>query len=433
MRTTRYATSRQKACQQCSAAKAKCDRRDKCCTRCAQRGILCTYLHEPRPEASTPPRRGSIVNKEAMLHSPVSSTNNLGSHPSEGSVNCWDPAIPYPTGRESIQPSSPFQGNSLSEIRTPANNERHPASTPERLDFSDLHLFCPIDTNEINSRWMNHYIPDPEKKVKHYPTSVVAFISRILESYAAMATRGQEPAFVHALQKTDVRSNTRMATCMSLVRICQDPLPGSEGVAVAVLQREMKSITAVQNAPDNDLSSLAAFQAYLIYALVLYFRLGQGLSSLRQTIMPLQAIAHRACGRGIVCVSDQTCSRPKWEEWIVAEAKRRTLYVMYLFDGILCAQEGLPVFFGSELQGLPAPGSKCHWQVKDRVSWDRAFNVHLAEWVEGYLTIDELWPIPVGFNEQDVSRRQKRVNRWVEDVDEFGTMLYAVTACTHGT
>jgi hypothetical protein len=117
----------------------------------------------------------------------------------------------------------------------------------------------------------------------------------------------------------------------------------------------------------------------------------------------------------------------------VAEAKRRTLYVMYLFDSILCTQEGLPVFLGSELQGLPAPGRKSQGQVRERISWERAYNLHLAEWVEGYLTIDYLWPTPVRFSGHDISRRQNRVGRWLEDVDEFGTMLFAVTACTHGT
>lgn len=368
-----------------------------------------------------------------MPYSPISVTDNLESNVSEGGVDCWDSAIPYPSGKESAQSSAPFRGNSSSDIHPSDSNIQGTASLPEILDFSVLRLFCSINVNEISSRWMNPYLPDPNKKVKNYPPSVVTFISRVLASYAAMATRGREPAFVHALQTTATRSNAPMATCLSLVRICQDPLPGSEGVVVTVLQREMKTITEMQRVYDDDLSLLAAFQAYLIYALVLYFRLDQGLDLLRQTIIPLQALAHRACDRGIVCVSDQTRTRPKWEEWIVAEAKRRTLYVMYLFDSILCIQEGLPVFLGSELQGLPAPGSKTQWQVRDRISWERAYNLHLAEWVEGYLTIDELWQTPVKFSGHDISRRQKRVARWLEDVDEFGTMLFAVTACIHGT
>ncbi|CAG8139612.1 unnamed protein product [Penicillium olsonii] len=427
MRSARYANSRQKACQQCSSAKAKCDRKDGCCTRCSQRSLICTYHHDARPVASASPQGGSFV-RDVMPRSPISLTNNLESNRSQGDVNFWTSTMQY---TPEIAPSrSSTSINSFSDIRSSGNDER---DTAEAFDFSGLRLFCPIDVNEISTRWMNPYIPDPEKTAKNYPPNVIAFISRILKSYASMAMRGREPPFVHASQRKDARSNAPMATCLSLVRICQDPLPGSESVAVAVLQREMETIAKTQCADDTDLLSLATFQAYLIYALVLFFGLGQGLGPLRETIIPLQALAHRACGRRIVCVADQTRTRPKWEEWIVAEAKRRTLYVMYLFDSILCAQEGLPVFLGSELQGLPAPGSRSQWHVQDRADWERAFNLHLAEWAEEYLTIDELWPIPIGFDGHDISRRQKRVDRWLMDVDEFGTMLFTVTACTHGT
>ncbi len=42
----------------------------------------------------------------------------------------------------------------------------------------------------------------------------------------------------------------------------------------------------------------------------------------------------------------------------MAEAKRRTLYTMYLFDNILSAQDGLPTFLSTELRGLAAPAEK---------------------------------------------------------------------------
>lgn len=72
---------------------------------------------------------------------------------------------------------------------------------------------------------------------------------------------------------------------------------------------------------------------------------------------------------------------------------------MYLFDSILSAHEGLPTFVGTELQGLPATSPKSLWQAQARSDWDRAYNIHLAEWMEHGLSIDELWSIPTDLDD----------------------------------
>jgi len=116
----------------------------------------------------------------------------------------------------------------------------------------------------------------------------------------------------------------------------------------------------------------------------------------------------------------------------MAEAKRRTLYTMYLFDSVLCANDGLPILLGTELQGIPAPASKMLWQATSRESWHVQYNNHLCEWADGFLSIDELWPIPAEFSDADIAVRRRRVDRWLESVDGYGTLMSAVTMCTHG-
>lgn len=113
------------------------------------------------------------------------------------------------------------------------------------------------------------------------------------------------------------------------------------------------------------------------------------------------------------------------------EAKRRTLYTMYLFDSVLSAQDGIPTALGTELTGLPAPSSKRLWHAQTREEWEIAYNSQLADLAHS-LRIDELWPIPDGLNAAEVAVRRSRVDSWLQQVDEYGTMLYAVTSCTHG-
>ncbi|KAL7796087.1 major facilitator superfamily domain-containing protein [Trichoderma ceciliae] len=343
MKTARYATSRQKACQQCSVAKARCDRKERCCSRCAQ-----------------PPQ---------------------------------------------------------SDI----------------LEFSNLDLFCPINAEEISNRWLNAYIPIPGQIIKNYPPTVTAFIYRLLKSYSGMAVHGRGiPPFIHGSQVMGMNPSPPLSTCLSIIRICDKPLPGSENVAAEILQREMNNLYD-QRENYDDLSLLSAFQAFLMYTMVLFFRLSQGPNPvLRQAMMNLQELACVAARRGLMCLSEQQRTRPKWESWIIAEAKRRTLFTMYLFDSVLSSEDGLPTFLGSELEGLPASTSRTLWLAQTRRDWEAGYNMHLAEWDEGSLCIDELWPIPEGLGESLIAKRRYRVDNWLESLDEFGTMLYAVTSCTHG-
>ncbi|KAK6831800.1 hypothetical protein RU639_002885 [Aspergillus parasiticus] len=303
----------------------------------------------------------------------------------------------------------------------------------DNLDFSDLELVCPINADEISNRWLNAYMPIPGQTVKEYPAGIAAFIFRILKSYAGVAVQGRGILpFIHPKQVMAQPTGSPLGTCLSLVRICANPLLGSENTTASVLQREMSTLYESRDRY-NDGFLFAAFQAYLIYTMVLFFRLSQSRSDFfRRAMTNLQELACSSSRRGLVCAADLRRVRPRWEEWIVAESKRRTLYIMYLFDSVLSSQEGFPTFLGTELQGLPAPANTLLWQARRRYDWEREYNMYMAQWMEEGLTIDELWPMPAHLDESEIVRRRDRVDLWLESIDEFGTMLYAVMSCTHG-
>jgi hypothetical protein len=325
-------------------------------------------------------------------------------------------------------------------IQAPTPNRSSPSVvfdniTRQRdLDFSDLSLACTINVDDITSRWLNTYVPVPGQVVKDYPPSISALICRILKSYVASAVRGHSgpPPFVHPSQIEDP-SSVPLATCLNMVRICQNPAPGSEATTAEILQREMSMIYE-RRTQCSHMELLATFQAYLVYTMALFLRLEQASTMfLRQAMMNLQDLAWMTTRQGIVCAAEQQQVRPKWEEWIVTEVKRRTLYVMYMFDELISKQEGIPTFLGVELMGLPAPGSKSLWSANARQEWQKGYNIHLADWPDGGLCIDELWAIPPELDEDDIAKRRSRVEQWLEDLDEFGMFVYAVTSCTHGT
>ncbi|KAH6887506.1 putative C6 finger domain protein [Thelonectria olida] len=438
MKAGRYATSRQKNCQRCSAAKAKCDRRVGGCARCATRSLPCVY-----PSQVSTPQGNGDTGEEAFASplSATSTTEHLPLNPYIGSpagIAIHDGAVqtlqltPGETATVTSPVTSTTGSSSFNSYPTLTTSQLLSIES-ETLDFSNLGLFCPIQADDIKTRWLNSYVPDPTQKIKAYPIGVRVFIHRILKSYAATAVRGQGlPPFVHPSQLGETASRAPLSTCLSLVRICEKPLSGSEGVATDVLEREMNNVYEHHGTYD-DMTLLAAFQAYLIYSMVLHFRLSQGPNSfLRQAMMNLQDLASLSSKRGLVCEAERRRERPRLEAWVAAEAKRRTLYTMYLFDSLLLAEDGLPTFLGTELYGLPAPANKALWNAKHRRGWETTYNIYLTDWPEDDFRIDELWPVPEDLAEVGLVERNKRVDRWIEKVDEFGTMMYAVTSCTHG-
>ncbi|KAJ4251910.1 hypothetical protein NW762_011207 [Fusarium torreyae] len=382
---SRYSTTRQKACQSCSNAKAKCDRKETC-SRCASRGLTCSY---PGSES----RDTSIL--------------------LDASEEVLDVQLDLQT------PSSVGQAP-----QAPQTLPQTHAQTP---DFTGLELVCPINSDDIKNRWLNSYVPLAGQTVKDYSPSVMNFVYRMLKSYASMVVRDHGvPPFIHSSQVT----LTPLSTCFTLARICENPLPGSENVATEILQREMTRL--YEQHEEYDVNLLGLFQAYLIYTMVLFFHPNPAMPFLRQAMINLQEIACSTSQQGLVCLAEQQGIRPRWEAWVVAEAKRRTLFTMYFLDNVLSAQDGLPTYIGYELHGLYAPSSKALWQADARREWERRYNSHLVEWVDGTFQLDELWPIPANMTQEDIDQRRKRVDRWLEGVDEYGTMLYAASSCTHG-
>lgn len=427
MRSTRYSTSRQKACRQCASAKAKCDRKAGACSRCEQRALSCAYPQgraTPQPEPDVAALRDGIETERGRTPS------TAGLSPSQ-SIPSVDRGVSGSTlvplgsgGLESPAASLPLMFNGSSTISDPHK--------PDNLDFTDLRLTCPINAEDIANRWLNSFVPIPGQTTKKYTPSISTFIQRILNSYASSSVRGHAiPPFIHWSQLA-LPSSFPLRTCLRAIRICDKPPPGDEGAAVDVLQKEMAKLHE-QQATYDDMALLAAFQAHLVYAMVIFFRLGREYHpSLRQAMVNTQELACATARGGLVCTAERDGARPRWEAWIAAEAKRRTLFTMCLFDSALLTHDGLPTHLATELRGLPAPGGKSLWAARDRGGWAAGYDVHLAEWPGGVLHIDELWPMPENFGERDVAERRGRVDLWLEDLDEFGTMIYAVTSGTHG-
>ena len=140
-------------------------------------------------------------------------------------------------------------------------------------------------------------------------------------------------------------------------------------------------------------------------------------------------MASQTARNGLFCAAELAQTRPTWESWIVAATKRRAIFTLYIFSNIYNADRMLPNFVAEELRGVYAPGNKALWEAADRETWNKEYDRYLLDWQDGSLEISELWPS----TEKEEPERRRRIERWVQTVDEFGMMLYSVCAHIHGS
>lgn len=174
---------------------------------------------------------------------------------------------------------------------------------------------------------------------------------------------------------------------------------------------------------------LAAFQAYLIYVMLAYFSpIGDGNLVDHSTIMNLQELACRVSSNGLLCAAELSHTRPRWESWLVASAKRRTILTMYLFSNIFNAMNDMPVYLAVELKHIPVSSNRLLWEARDRTGWEGEYDRHLLVWEDGEFLTSELWRSP----ETGTPARRERIDRWLRTADDWGIMLFATAAHLHG-
>jgi hypothetical protein len=122
--------------------------------------------------------------------------------------------------------------------------------------------------------------------------------------------------------------------------------------------------------------------------------------------------------------------RPTWKAWALAEAKRRTLYTMYMFDHVFNCSNNTACYRATELGQLPASSNKALWAASDEAEWERAYDRHISNWPLGGPLIEDFWP---NTDEAIGNRRRERADRWLEDVDEFGILLFSTSNLTQSS
>ena len=451
---------RRRSCQRCAAAKARCDLGRPQCSRCSTRKTTCEYANEFMSAqdddiVSPPPialldNDGGTGQREHRLSPPDTNAGMPGR-----TLRLFDETPPgEKVSRSYVTPSS-VPGPSCDEYPpslevtcgpllppqfiedVPSENR---AASPKFPPLADTlversiqaivgeprsqNLMAVPEMGPMRDRWLYPFLPTSKKACNPEKASVQMY-AQILSTYPSMMAQGWGclPPIIHPLQFSGAKELTPLSNCLSLSRMWQDRKPGSESLAKVTIRREMTRLFDEYQTYDED-DLLATMQALLLYAIMAYF------SSDRTspeplvdagTIMNMQQVSYCLATTGYILPAEETHTRPSWEEWIRASAKRRTIVVLYCFDCVYTTMNGLPMYQCDELRYFPAPAGKLLWQASPREQWERTYNRWLVRWQDRPSLLGDLM----------ICRRRsveesERLQKWIEEVDEFGMMLMIV-------
>ncbi|GJN75942.1 hypothetical protein PLICBS_010052 [Purpureocillium lilacinum] len=399
-RTQRSTPSRKKSCLQCAKSKVRCGLERPSCQRCVASNRRCTYATEvpasPTIRAAAP----------ASIATPASLSTAF-TEPSD--VTVVSEREPLPT----LPP--------LTQVQVPVQ------ARDETLNFDSVDLVPLAGADQIRDRWLRPFlaVTGQQEVPKAFHPYTLQYMSCVLRTYPKQMASDSVPPFIHPAQMTT--GHVALANCYSLVRLWHHRAAGSEAIVADTVQREMDRLAHGQTSGDTE--QLAALQAYLTYCIMAYFSPISGIPLVNDaTMVTLQEMAFCAAQGGLVSTAELAGSRPAWESWIVASAKRRAMFAFYLLSSVYNADNNVPNFLAEELRGVFAPDAKRVWEARSREEWEREYARHLALWPDGPLKISELWRSP----ETGSERRRERIDRWVQTTDEFGVMLFAVCVHLHG-
>ncbi|KAJ4295415.1 hypothetical protein N0V90_007427 [Kalmusia sp. IMI 367209] len=276
---------------------------------------------------------------------------------------------------------------------------------------TNIDLLCTVDASRVRDRWLEGWVPRPGQQPKELRRGTAVFIHGVLKTYPQVLCRGDFPPIVHGLQRVGRKLPRTLENCASIARMWE----GQVGAGV---------ICIVQRQKYDPFALLAAFQAYIMYVTLLLDPSAEPV--VPQSIMlDLQDFAHTIALTGLEHPWERPAApqRPPWRAWALAEAKRRSLFAMYMLDDVVNTFSSQSCILGDELADLLAPCSAKLWGADDESAWRRLYDVHVGEWEGGGLRLGELWP-------STGTKDEERVGAWVRDMDALGMVIFSVTTAT---
>ncbi|KAH7356917.1 hypothetical protein BKA65DRAFT_534684 [Rhexocercosporidium sp. MPI-PUGE-AT-0058] len=390
-RTVKPTSLRQKSCQRCAGAKAKCDLRRPLCSRCSLRGVSCVYVSSAQSDTD----RGDS--------SPSPPTDHYAS-----SIGTLVPPLDGNVATMMDIFCNDLTNNAF--LIQDLNNRGSPNVVPRSFD-SSLHstaLTTNTDFSGLGDPWIFSLL-SPETTPPLVQHSMETLL-RALRTWPRILSKGFQlpPTFHHSISQHmwDFR--------------------GTNALVHDTVMTEIKTLFRNSKTYDET-ESLAALQAITIYAIMLVF-LSKDQKSIpfldAAVFSEIQQVVRHTAPSGIVLQEENGNIMPSWDIWVHVTSKRRAVFTLYLLHWAYSVYHHVPSFNCDELAYIPAPAPKYLWQAASEVQWKDLYERWLAQWQgRPYLQHEFIIVSPGPFLDE-------RTQMWLEDTDEFGMLFMSIFNAT---
>ncbi|RPB04843.1 hypothetical protein L873DRAFT_1758446 [Choiromyces venosus 120613-1] len=456
---------RKKSCAICTQAKTRCDLLTPSCSRCKNKGLDCHYYHQPPPQHSHPhnhnynhhyvttptttilPRTTTLVHRrspvrfseELSLPTPACTDNSLSEDLSDGSFRHTSGSSNNGMGDVEITDWGDINHNLLEwnifagsvedmELHsicaignvTPVSpqgpyqhpyNSNHPGSpTDQQIRFAPRQVS--IESFKQMRKRLVETVPAPGPKNKFI------FIDRVCRGYPKMMTgRNGPPPFIHSSHLIPGRMTSALANCRGLVDMYKAMTPDNRSFVMKSIASEHARILAeAEHVRVCEAEKIGVLQAALIYGLIRHFENDPTFDKAAMDSMETMAV--NVSLAGLVAKGELEGTRPVWEDWIIAESKRRTMIALYMLDGSFHYARNIPTFTCSDLRDLLLPTLTTLWQSRERSKWEYEY--------ENYLSDLRGRSLPKVADILSTESAYFSIEEWISGMDNFGVTVLAM-------
>ncbi|CUS12225.1 unnamed protein product [Tuber aestivum] len=456
---------RKKSCALCTQAKTRCDLLTPSCSRCKGKGLDCHYYHQPPPQHSYPHHHAAVATiplrtttlvhrrsparlpEEVSLPTPAHTDNGLSEEFSDGSLrhdgNHGSGGNNSGMGDVEITDWGDINHNLLEWnifAGSAGDMELHsvcgvggesPVSPPCAYQhlYNQNHLGDPmgqqmrlaprqvsIESFKQMRKILVENVPAPGPKKKFI------FIDRVCRGYPKMMTgRNGPPPFIHLSHLVPGRMTAALANCRGLVDMYKAMTPDNKSFVMKSIANEHGRILAeAEHVRTYEVDRVGVLQAALIYGLIRHFESDPTFD--RTTMVSIETMAVNVGISSLFAEGELEGVRPAWEDWIIAESKRRTMLALYMLDGSFHYAHNIPTFTCGELNEILLPTPTALWQSRERSKWEYEY--------ENYLSDLRGRRLPKMADILSTERTYLNIEEWVGGMDNFGvTVLAMVESC----
>jgi len=450
---------RRKACSHCAASKARCDLKRPSCSRCQTKSLGCQYAHNaslPSPPEETPleddhppePARHTGMHSFADPMMMGNIDLNAVSSPGDLFAPGWpmlsfdNPGISPPSSNDESMdceldcPSTPNILNIPNDMPslTPSISLDSPPdtdpSTPHCPSMDLVHAGFgpddPIECQEMMEQWraqeQNRSTTCIQPRNPADPQSEL--VARLISTFPAMLKRpAYPPPFIHNSQLVAGKRGESLANALALVHLWTVRTDENRRFVASMLAMEWERLVkAIESDRLEERARLEAVQALVVYSILRYFDRNP-VDGVKFSLAHCQTLEHCAMKLGLsgmMVRAEVDGQVPDWNQWVLAETKRRTMSALFTFDRLFHIQAGLRPFDCDGLGKMPLPCVRSVWEAPTKAAWEEryvAIRTDLAPFTSvengSMLTLQDLWDGSEG------------MSVWYAEMDALGSAIMA--------